>query len=57
MFLWEKNDMFQVNISLYLYPYDHILSKDTYRELKYFIKPFTRLETFSNVENNYQKIL
>ena len=28
-----------------------------YGELKYFIKPFTRLETFSNSLNSHQKIL
>ena len=28
-----------------------------YGELKRFIKPFTMLETFSNIQNSYQKIL
>ena len=48
---------FQMNINLYLYPQSYILSKGTYGELKSFIKPFTMLETFSNVQNSYQKIL
>ena len=42
-----------MNINLYLYSY--ISPKGTYRELKYFIKPFTMLESFSNVQNSYQK--
>ena len=46
-----------MNISLYLYPYGYISSKDTYGELKCFIKPFTRLETSSNSLNSHQKIL
>ena len=28
-----------------------------YEELKCFIKLFTKLETFSNIQNSYQKIL
>ena len=28
-----------------------------YEELKCFIKPFTKFETFLNIQNNYQKIL
>ena len=48
---------FQMNMNLYLYPQSYILSKGTYGELKSFIKPFTMLETFSNVQNSYQKIL
>ena len=42
--------IFQVNISLYLYPYDYISLKGTHGELKCLIKPFTRLETSSNSE-------
>ena len=55
VFFWEKNDMFQVNISLYLYLQSHISPKDIYRELKCFIKPFTRLETSSTFSNSHQK--
>ena len=54
--LCSTNSNFQVNINFYLYPYNYNPSKGTYGELKYFIKPFTRLETSSIFLNSHQKI-
>ena len=51
----NNHRIFQVNISLYLYPQGYISSKGTYRELKCFKKPFTSLETSSTFSNSHQK--
>ena len=49
---------FQVNISLYLYPWGYVSWKDTYGELViFFIKRLTNIETSSTFLNNHQKIL
>ena len=46
-----------MNIKPLLYSWGYVSPKGTYEELKYFIKLFTMLETFSNVHSNSQKIL
>ena len=46
-----------MNRSIYLYQQGYISLKNTYAELKCFIKPFTKLETSSNYLNSQMKIL